>query len=373
MDSKKEKIKSVLLWIAVCLFSAGAFMLLGIAVGKNLLKDGVDTSDLRMFFLKLVGILVLFIVIMYFQIIIHESGHLVFGLLSGYKFSSFRIGSFLIQNGRDGLEFKKYKISGTAGQCIMEVPEYNDGNFKYKLYNMGGVLMNLITAAIFGILLVFVQGRVMTVVSIIFVFHGLYFVVTNGVPLSTSVPNDGMNVCMMTKDKAARKAFWVSLSTDKLLKNGIALKDMPAEWFEIPADCDKSNYLVGTLVCLSIQHFMDSDDFENAHKLIKAVIDKEYKVPQLAYAFIANDYAFLELKENGEQADISFLSEKSTDSILSKMKTTPDVLRTEYAIETLKNHDNEAASRVLELFNKTAETYPNPAEIEYNRKLISLL
>ena len=31
----------------------------------------------------------------FLQIVVHEAGHLVFGLLTGYQYSSFRIGSFI--------------------------------------------------------------------------------------------------------------------------------------------------------------------------------------------------------------------------------------------------------------------------------------
>ena len=41
----------------------------------------------------IITILMLYAAIL-IQIIIHEGGHLVFGLLSGYKFSSFRIFNF---------------------------------------------------------------------------------------------------------------------------------------------------------------------------------------------------------------------------------------------------------------------------------------
>lgn len=40
-------------------------------------------------------LLLVFCASMYLQIIIHEAGHLIFGLLSGYRFSSFRIGNMI--------------------------------------------------------------------------------------------------------------------------------------------------------------------------------------------------------------------------------------------------------------------------------------
>ena len=46
-------------------------------------------------------------------IIIHELGHLIFGLLSGYKFSSFRIGNIMLVKTGGKLKFKKLTIELT--------------------------------------------------------------------------------------------------------------------------------------------------------------------------------------------------------------------------------------------------------------------
>ena len=54
------------------------------------------------------------------QAILHEGGHLVCGLLSGYRFLSFRVGSFTLlrQNGR--LVLRRFYLPGTGGQCLLE-------------------------------------------------------------------------------------------------------------------------------------------------------------------------------------------------------------------------------------------------------------
>ena len=52
------------------------------------------------------------------QAILHEGGHLVCGLLSGYRFLSFRVGSFTLlrQNGR--LVLRRFYLPGTGRQCL---------------------------------------------------------------------------------------------------------------------------------------------------------------------------------------------------------------------------------------------------------------
>ena len=90
-------------------------------------------------------------VAMFLQIIIHEGGHLVFGLLTGYQFSSFRIGSFMWINENGNLRFKRLSLAGTGGQCLMNPPEMVDGKIPYVLYNLGGSVLN----TLYAVLLIF--------------------------------------------------------------------------------------------------------------------------------------------------------------------------------------------------------------------------
>jgi len=85
--------------------------------------------------------LFLFVTI-YLDVFIHEAGHLLFGLLTGYKFSSFRVFSRLWMRDESGrLCMKRYKLPGTAGQCLMEPPELVDGKMPTGLYNRGGSIV----------------------------------------------------------------------------------------------------------------------------------------------------------------------------------------------------------------------------------------
>ena len=86
---KNKKSKNVIMMLAGLLLGA----VLGFLVMHKLnIAHSADKSD------KILRIAVMLIslgVSSFGSIIIHESGHLVMGLLTGYKFVSFRVGSFL--------------------------------------------------------------------------------------------------------------------------------------------------------------------------------------------------------------------------------------------------------------------------------------
>ena len=147
-----------------------------------------------------------FILVAFFiQLIIHEAGHLVFGLLTGYSFSSFRILSFMLKKEEGRIVLRKLNLSGTAGQCLMGPPEPVDGRVPYVLYNLGGVLMNLISAAlsVFICLLLGTGGRGWYFFAVLAVV-GIYLALTNGIPSGMgAVTNDGYNVLEAAEDKPA--------------------------------------------------------------------------------------------------------------------------------------------------------------------------
>lgn len=148
--SKKEtkKRKSGQILIPAC------FVLIGAACGILFMKflDGPETAGASRGdkILKILVALVSMCAALILQIIIHEAGHLVFGLLTGYRFISFRVSSFMWMKDNDRIRFKRMSIAGTGGQCLMAPPDLKDGKMPVQLYNYGGAIMNLIASVISG-------------------------------------------------------------------------------------------------------------------------------------------------------------------------------------------------------------------------------
>ena len=82
------------------------------------------------------------------QIILHEAGHLVFGLLSGYKFVSFRVGAVTLIRRNGKYCVKKYRVIGTGGQCLLTPPDLPLEKMPFFWYNAGGVIVNLLLGTI---------------------------------------------------------------------------------------------------------------------------------------------------------------------------------------------------------------------------------
>ena len=146
------------------------FMLLGGICGMLMVLYG-GLFDYESSEISLSSFAVMFVamyIAMYIQIAVHEAGHLIFGLASGYEFCSYRLGKLMWvkQNGK--LSFKRYSLSGTGGQCLMSPPEIKEGKMPVILYNLGGSIMNLFTSALCTVL--YFVFRDTDIISTVFTF-----------------------------------------------------------------------------------------------------------------------------------------------------------------------------------------------------------
>ena len=119
------------------------------------------------------------------QIVLHEGGHLAAGLATGYGFVSFRIGSVMLLKKEGRLRLCRYKLAGTGGQCLLAPPPWREEGFPAFLYNLGGPLANLLTAALCGLGVWQWRGAHPALASILLTvgLMGLYLGLVNGIPL----------------------------------------------------------------------------------------------------------------------------------------------------------------------------------------------
>ena len=340
-----------------------------IILTENLTSLYPDNEEILFLFLALI---ILYIGI-YLQTIIHEAGHLIFGLISGYKFSSFRIGSIMILKNKKGFKLKTLTLSGTGGQCLMTPPEPVDDQIPVILYNFGGAILNIITSIIFLILFIlFKDNAIVAYIFEIFAIFGLYFAALNGIPMKMGIiNNDGFNAISLSKNKEAQRAFWIQLKTNELLTNNTRIKDLPKEWFTLPKDADLNNPMIITLAVYECNKLIDEHEFKKANKKMEELLKKETAIVGLHKNLLICDRIYCELLEgNIEQAKKLYNTEQK--KFMDSMKNYPSVIRTNYAIALLMDKDKKTADNYLKLFRKRRKTYPYPSDMKSERELISI-
>lgn len=114
---------------------------------------------------------------------VHEAGHLVCGLLSGYKFVSFRIFNMTFIRIDGKLHVKRFSIAGTGGQCLLTPPDVPLEQVPTMWYNAGGVLANLLLLPAALPLLWLDLNAFMFEAVFVFCLADLFLIVLNGVPM----------------------------------------------------------------------------------------------------------------------------------------------------------------------------------------------
>ena len=362
--TRKKSSKLKLIPMALYIIVGG---LSGYLLGYLMGSLNIGGGPLATFILFIVS----FVASFYIQMILHEAGHLVFGLLSGYRFSSFRIGNTMLLRTSKGWSLKRMKLAGTGGQCLMIPPELVEGRMPIVAYNLGGVIMNLITASIaLAILLLMETKGYLFFFLIVFSAAGILIAILNGVPLKLGlVDNDGYNTLSLKRSKKALRAFWIQLKINQAQSEGVRLKDMPSSWFDLPDESDMGNTIISALAVFNENRLMDEQRFEEAEALIKKLLDSQMISIGLYEKLLIADFIYIEAITTKSKEVIDKLYNKEQAAFMKAMKSFPSVIRTEYALALL-NNDERNRDEALKRFERISKTYPNPSDIVSEGELI---
>ena len=314
------------------------------------------------------------ILAIYLQLILHEAGHLIFGLLSGYEFVSFRVGSITIYKKDGKTHIGSYKLAGTGGQCLMAPPDLANEKIPYVLFNFGGVIINIVTSIVIVVVLVTMEVQpVLKAILFVFIAMGVFAALTNGIPLHISgIDNDGYNAVSLGKNSDALRAFWLQLKVNEMLTEGIRLKDMPEEWFEKPSEEGMQNNMIAALEAIRCNRLLDMHCFEEVNQSVQAVVDSENKMVGVQKVLLQIDQIFCEILGEKREEVIGRVREKELKSFMKAMKNFPSVIRTQYAYALLVKEDVKESAAIKRQFEKVMKKHPYQSEIESEWELIRL-
>lgn len=345
--------------------------LVGIAGSAFLMPLAGDSSLL--FFLYFTLLIVFLIIAWLMQIVFHEGGHLFCGLMSGYRFLSFNVLGFIWTRGDDGrLHMNRMQIAGAGGQCLMAPPDYNGGSFPFTLYNLGGVLANLLTAVLSGLLVWLIPWTPLRIFFFAHALLGTAIALMNGIPFAfAALQNDGRNLLCIHRDLDARRAFWVNMALAADMTRGVRLRDMPDEWFAPFPEGKMDNPIICSVAVQNASRLMDSLDFPGALAAIQALLARKSGVLGIYRASMTCDGAVCECIAGAPGKLVAHMDDPDIQAILRAMPEHPAILRTRYALALLRS--DAQAEQLLADFEKAAARHPYAQEIEGEREIIAAL
>lgn len=243
-----------------------AFLCFGLYIPTGFLEQYPDATD-AVFYTNLGLITCLGILVFMATILLHEAGHLLFGLRAGMKFEEFSVLNFSFKNVDNKIKFiVKPALSGIGGYCKMSLSKDKTYDAKLLIWHLlGGILVNLFLVVVFGIILLISSNFLLTCVALLGIILNLYLGLLNSLPQTSAIglEYDMLKVARTKEDEQYLiKLFTASTISEDLLRN------VPVD--KIHLECPTEFKLAGDILLglVYTDILMKKEEFENAKKIL---------------------------------------------------------------------------------------------------------
>ena len=307
-----------------------------------------------------------------FSIVMHELGHLIGGLLTGYRLVSFRIFSFMLVKIDGKWQYRRSSVPGTGGQCLMAPPRMKNGDYPLALYNLGGILfcgflsLSLIVFSFF--LPTVTAGLHLARFGLVsFLMNSFNAIPTNG----KSMVNDATNMKMALKSNAAKRAFWNQLEYVSLHAQNVPTADMPEERFFMPDKEDLSNPLIIWQILAVVERFEDQGEYQKARQAIAFALGNAPFIFPLYKYILQLEAIYLDTV----LGDDSALADEYYGKLekISALRNLASFHRASYAYLLLNKKDDSGAQRALTDYQKKIQKLPFRAEADFEQKQLDYI
>jgi len=310
--------------------------------------------------LILVKVLGAIIIPFIIQSIVHELGHLIFGLLTGYKSWIFRVFNMALVKDKGKYSLKLCSHSEALGQCLM-LPLGNTNRkgelgYSYGLYNLGGVILNFISGIIF--LFLTLELKDISIYSWLFlVFNMLYgigFSIINGLPFIEN--NDGHNYILLNRDYNAQESYNRQLNIFYELYQGKTYGEIEFKKIKVHNQIDLSNSIILWHKMMECYYYMDLNRWDRAKGCIEAFrpFINNLSINDRIFLYLEELYLSIVTKEPSDKIEKLF---ELTKEFIKKNRSDINVYRVETAYKIYKNsrftiiYDSKVNTNKLEKYS----------------------
>lgn len=300
--------------------------------------------------------------------IIHEFGHLVTGLISGYKYVFFRIWKFALVKESGKIKIKNFHIPGTLGQCLMAPPSIKEnGTFPFLFYNLGGIIFNFLFSIIGLIVIAFSPLGLFISFLLSFSLVGIYLGGTNSYPFGF-VPNDGTNIQSLLRSDDSKKAFYNALLlNEKTVRDKVSKKELK-KYVSKDLYKDFNEPVVQGVVSEYVSVLIEENKLLEALKLANFLLNQKNMSIILRNLLRLDKMTIFLLL--GDKKGIENLLKNNSFKKALNSKGDSSIERLKYMYYSLYEKDENKSKLALNNFNKLSESTLINSSTEYDKKLI---
>lgn len=306
----------------------------------------------------------------FIQIFLHELGHSLAAIFSGYDFTFFRLGSFALVKKNGKLKIAKFEIPGTGGQALFAPKGKAYENFPYKIYMYAGIISNLFFSILAFIIMYFNKNYFLDQFSYFFASVGIYIFLTNGLKIDAEISNDAMQVKLLDKYEEYRIFIKYNLKIARLLVDGKEIKDMDQDEVDFILSCDNQFAEMGIL---KGDYYSQNLDLDKAKEEYEKALDKEILSDTLQKQALVNEIIYLSLIKKDQANYEKYFSKEFEfflDNFLLKLV---NGYYTKYAKLLLIDKDQKAAEELKTQYIRFRKNYIFESEIRLADKKIQLV
>ena len=201
------------------------------------------------------------------QILFHEIGHMIAGVITGWRLIYLQFFHFVITKDQD---ISIHKVSFSTCQCIMS-PKTMKSNS--HLYTLGGLVANLvITCGGFYGMLAAGFHPIPFLLSMCFFASGIALLLVNGVPHIGKVCNDMACYLLTKKNKSTMHSHNTQLIIAGELFKGKTYSEIEAALFDSKSYTE-INDITAYSILLEYYFHMDRDEFIKAKQALLQIAD----------------------------------------------------------------------------------------------------
>lgn len=298
----------------------------------------------------------------------HQLGHLLFGLLHGYRIHSVSL-RLPGRPEQDRRPLSRYTLGYPLVRCLMIPPEWRGKSAPEILYRLGGVIFDLLltmTCLICSTLI----GRATVYGFLLFVsaIWGAYCVIIAGCPLPI-MGNEGDLALTLVKSPELIQWLWCGCRQVYALLDGKRYREMPDGWFPSPEIATRPD-IQFLWYAWRGNRLMDAGRYAEAEQLLAFAMEKDITILKRRKATLACDRVACMLLTGSSGSDVEELWKSLVADYIIATINVPSSLRTEYIYARLVSGDELRASKVLERFEACAKTYPYPIELIAEREMM---
>lgn len=369
---KNELKYEILRIIIVMLFISLVF----IAILNHLdrvLTDEMTDEKIPMLIHGIIAFL-LYVVVHYTSIILHECGHLFFGLKSKLKFMSFNIRGFSIVKRNNKLVIERKALTkDIGGYCNMQfLDSVKYLNKDVILYFYGGIIINIVLALLFLPIFLLCANEYIKLLSLLYVIYNFYLAIYNSIPYSNlvGVSTDMKHIINYLHDSRYIEKIGIIDKIMKYRENNNTLKNIDKNLLYMPTRI--TNDYDMTIALVYIAYLSEKKEYKQMSDSINFVLNSTsntiteaqknaLKVQEIDF-IVHTNFDKNKLKEIWDSSFNKYINQLSLLSISG--------LAFKYLYYMVINENPNKAEEIMKEYQNKKRKYPNNQDVKETDEFI---